>query len=115
MINLKFVELHTPYFLAGTNLGSKLDITKKPDLFLQHDVKKGRIVVWYKDQMGYFSDVNAGNIVPIDIQDSGYEKPSIKVVQKKPQEAAQPNLNIKAQVSTPHDHVFSTGPGLTKM
>lgn len=110
-VNLRFVMLHDPMFLNATNLGTKLDPTKRAGLFLQFDKKEREVVVWYNGKPQ--SVKNWAGIEPFDYKDMGWELPSVKIKQQPPAEAAQPNPTIQAQVSTPHSHVFAEAPGQT--
>ena len=59
-MKLSFCELHSPLFLAGTNLGVKLDITKRSGLELSYDRKAQELTISYNGVTGY---VPSSNIV----------------------------------------------------
>jgi hypothetical protein len=110
---LKFVELHNPLFLSGTNLGTKLDPSKRSGLLLEYDPKKRMLLVWFNQNLSLVPEPSVANMVPVNIKDTGYTEPGLVFEQVKPQEAPQPNSEIVAQVSTPHSHVFAAEPGHT--
>lgn len=91
-----WAELHSPLFLAGTNLSQKLDIKKRPGLVMQFDEEKHQMYVTFN-----------GNTARVP-------EPSIlSMVEGKaeePKKAPAVRGPIKAQASSPHDHVFA-GPG----
>lgn len=110
MIDLKFVELHKPLFIAGTNMGEKLDSYKREGLQLQYDPEEEMLLVWYKDALALVPRDTVACMWPINIHETNYKKPTFTLPVKKPVEAAQANPKITAQVSGPGQHVFN-GPG----
>jgi hypothetical protein len=114
MLNLKFAECHTPLFLNGINLGTKLDPTKRAGLYLQYDKKNEFLLVWLHKQLSMVPKETVVNMVAINIEDTGYTHPTFEIKLAEPIQAGQVNSKIVAQVSTPHGHVFSNNPGLTK-
>lgn len=113
MINLKFIETHNPIFINGVNLGQKIDITKRTNLYIQHDEKKDKYLIWVNGGLAILPPSSVNSSIPIDIKDTGYKHPTFEVEIQKPVEAAQFNGKIQAQISHPHDHVFAQQPGLT--
>jgi hypothetical protein len=113
LINIKFCDLHTPLFMAGTNMGTKLDITKRAGLMMAYSYENQELIVWFNNQISTIPASNLVSKMPVNISDLGYEKPTIRVELQKPDTAPDPNPRIQAQVSTPQSHVFHEGPGLT--
>ena len=101
MIELKFAELHTPLFLAGTNLNVKLMPDKRQGLKIAYDRDHKELHVTYNGETGI---IPSSNIVSMVVG---------KVVE--PPKPVAPTTPIKAQASTPQDHVFAGhGHGKTK-
>lgn len=113
ILNLKFAETHSTVFIAGRNLQTKLDCTKNKSLFLQYDDKKEMLYVWIEQNLGMIPKESVACMIPLSVIDTGLKHPMLDIVQQPPAQAAQPNLNIQAQVSTPHSHVFAETPGQT--
>lgn len=101
-MKLKFAELHKPLFLAGTNLGEKLDIGKRT-IELVYDRDHQELQVTYNAQTAIVPVSNVASMTPMS---SGALEE-----QAAPKAIAAPLTPIKAQVSTPQDHVFKTGSG----
>jgi len=98
-MELKYVILHTPLFLAGANLSDKLDIRKRSGLSMDYDKKDGDLKVYYQPpnhekEMAIVPLSNVAAMIPAD---------PVRETQVKKPEAKGP---IKAQVSTPTSHVF---------
>lgn len=58
-IDLKFVELHTPLFLAGTNFGMKLYTDPKKN-------SKGSLEIWYETDIEHTFVIYNGEIAIIE-------------------------------------------------
>ena len=101
MIDLKWCEVHSPIFLAGTNLGVKLDPSKRQGLKLQYDREHKELVIgWNKEQ----AIIPSSNVATMVV--GSLPKPAL---------ATAPTGKVVAQVSTPQDHVFKgEGAGKTK-
>jgi hypothetical protein len=61
-IQIRLLELHSPIFLAGTNLGAKLDVSRRTGLEIIY--YKRVIYISYNDEASFFDALNAANIVP---------------------------------------------------
>lgn len=95
-MELKFVELHTPIFLAGTNMGLKLDPGKRQGLKLEYYRDMQELHVFYKDEMAIVPLPNVASLVP--------GKPKMPLAQ-----VSHPMLASigSAQVETPSSHVHA--------
>lgn len=96
-IDVEYAELHTPLFLAGTNLGSKLNVKdhKRRGMTLDFDYDKRRLLVGWNGKTACVPEANVASFVEAD--DVPVEMDS----------AAVAKTPIKAQVSSPQDHVFA--------
>jgi len=101
-IKLKWAEVHTPLFVAGCNLGQKLDPHKRTGLKLLLDKEENLLEVHWNQEIGYVPLSN----VAVMIKAAEHHEP-------KPTPAPAPAAKVEAQVSTPQDHVFK-GPGAGK-
>ena len=101
-IKLKWAEVHTPLFVAGCNLGCKLDPHKRNGLKLFFDKEENLLEVHWNQEIGYVPMSN----VAVMIKTPDLPEP-------KPVPAPAPIGKVEAQVSTPQDHVFK-GPGAGK-
>lgn len=90
---IKWAELHSPIFLAGTNLQAKLDPDKREGLKLEFDEEKRHLYVSYKGETSRVPEPSILSMVE--------GSPKVRHL------AAPPKGSIKAQVSTPQDHVFA--------
>jgi hypothetical protein len=99
MTDVKYAELHSPIFLAGTNLGAKLDPTKRTGLTLNFDEDKKRLIVGWNGEKGCVPEPNCAMWIEGKIEARGH----VAAVKTK----AAP---ITAQVEGPQSHVFA-GPG----
>lgn len=105
LIPIKFAELHNPLFLNGTNLQLKLDPKHRPELVLVYDRTEKELIVFYKEALAIVPSTNVASMQPQDpLVFGAHPKPTAKVVPIVQPTA--PKGPIKAQVSTPHDHVF---------
>jgi hypothetical protein len=107
MIELEFLELHGPFFIAGTNLSAKLipglGPGKRTDIKLFYDRKHREVYVHFKNKIAIIPRENVACMV--EKTDSDLAKEPEKEI---PFEM--PTTPIKAQYETPMSHVFS-GPG----
>lgn len=102
-VKVEYAQLHTPLFLAGTNLSEKLDTRdlKRRGLALHFDENKRRLIVQYN---GRTANIPEGNVASFVLPDPNAKEKVIPV---------RPVGQISAQVSSPQDHVFG-GPGKGK-
>lgn len=117
-IKLKFAELHTPLFLAGTNFGVKLDNVRRP-IDLIYDRKEKELILHYNGQIAIIPASNVATMTPTHPGEmAALYWP--EQVHAKEQEHKQPQMAVptppivkrspgrqKAQVSTPTSHVFN--------
>ncbi len=107
-IKLEFAQLHNPIFLAGKNLGDKLQPLITQGLKISYDRKEKELLVEYTPSNGVarMAIVPSTNIVSM-VQSLALEQ--IEVIPVKP------NImkKITAQVESPMSHVFE-GPGAGK-
>lgn len=108
-ISLCFAELHNALFLNGTNLNLKLDIKNRPELSLTYDREEKELLVVYKGVLAIVPSSNVSSMTPIDPSILG-----VSLSSPQPKPVIPFKGKGKAQVSTPHDHVFATNPGKTK-
>lgn len=114
-----FAELHNPLFLAGCNLGTKLDPSKKtmPPLKLVWDDYKDRLIVSYNGKACFVPESGVANCHPKDPKDIGvsfdlpYVAPASRVTTSGAPMVA--NVSRTAQVETPHSRP-PEAPGLPK-
>jgi hypothetical protein len=99
MTDVKYAELHTAIFLAGTNLGAKLDISKRTGLSLRFDEDKKRLIVGWNGESACVPEPNCSMWIEGTAEKRGHA-------------AAAPTVKAKitAQVDSPQSHVFA-GPG----
>lgn len=71
LVELKFMDLHNPLFLAGTNLGQKLNPKGRTGLKIQHDVNNKWFVISYNGSACLMAETNAVSWEPMDIGDYG--------------------------------------------
>lgn len=101
---LEFVETHSPIFLAGTNLGQKLDPKKRQGLKLSFDIEHNRTWIEFNGKACFITV--EGVIVPSDPTQFGYE-PASKfkappvIVQTAPGGPVARRMKATAQVSDP--------------
>src|ERR1700679_2938200 len=96
-----FAELQTTLFLAGKNHGVKL--SSKSGLHLEYDEEKRHLFITFNGQEARIPEPNIASMTTPD--------PDAKFVRKA---APAPVNKVRAQVSTPQDHVFADGPGKTR-
>ena len=101
MTEIKYAELHTPIFLAGTNLGQKLDPHKRTGLVINFDEDKKRLIVGWNNEEAHVPEANCSMWV------------EGKVQQRSGAATAPVKPKITAQVDSPQSHVFA-GPGSGK-
>lgn len=98
---VEFAELQTPLFLAGKNHGLKLFNTS--GTALEYDEEKRQLFVHFAGKVSRIPEPNIASF----IEATGNKK-------EEAQAHRPPQGRVKAQVSTPQDHVFSDGPGKTR-
>ncbi len=115
-IDLKFVELHTPLFLAGTNHGVKLP-KSGCSTKLTYDLEKNQLYVIYQNELAIIPHGNIATLNPKDSkaaiellgikEDSQLHKTSVAPTSS---HITGPKGKTKAQVSDPtRDLVFGAG------
>lgn len=97
----KYVELHSPLFLAGTNLQMKLDIERRRGLAMVYDRTAQELQVTWQGETAYLPSTSVFSYVPATLA---------KAPDAPTEEKRGPGRPPKAQVSSPTDHVFA-GPG----
>lgn len=108
-IDLKFAELQTPLFLAGTNFGVKLDTSKRTELKLVYDRTEKELMICYKGEISFQPTSNVANMVPVTSTEwikkywpnADLKKPTVAHAPTTPSKG-----RPKAQVATPTSHVF---------
>lgn len=93
MLKIKYAQVVHPLFIAGTNLGDKLDITKRTGLEMAFDQASQLLYVKLKTETAIVKDWSA--IIP-----GTTEAP-------KPAEPPKIQKVIDAQVDSPTSHVFA--------
>lgn len=112
-IPLKYIQTHNPLFLAGTNFGTKIDLNRRSDATLIYDREFGEVHLFFKGEMAIIPLSGISDMWPKTMQDFMIE--SVHVVEAPTiQEVPQLRKPVKAQVSTPTDHVFAQGAGKTR-
>ena len=100
---LKFCEVHTALFLAGTNLGLKLDPTRRSGLKLWSDEAKKRVYIEWNGETGWTPETNVAIAIP---GMPGKTAPQFT-------HPIVAGISGSAQVETPYGHVHQ-GPGAGK-
>lgn len=101
---IRWAETHAPLFLNGSNLGQKLDPSKRQGLSMEYDEERRHLYVTYDNQRGasQTSRVPETSVLSM-IEDGGG-------VASENNYATTQSVPTNAQVSTPMSHVHS-GPG----
>jgi hypothetical protein len=99
MTDVKYAELHTPIFLAGTNLGAKLDPHKRTGLTLHFDEDKKRLIVGWNGATACVPEPNCSMWIEGKVVAHSHVAPAPVVKTK-----------VTAQADSPQSHVFA-GPG----
>lgn len=99
-VSLEYVELHSALFLSGTNLGLKLDPTKRTGLVLTYDRPNQEVLVHFNGKIAIVPFTNVVSMIEGD--------PALKLAPKPPEPEFTPRSG--AQVDSPQGHVFK-GPG----
>jgi hypothetical protein len=94
-MKVSYAQLHHPLFLGGKNHGEKL--FNREGLELEYNRAEKELKVSYKGKTQYIPSTNVAAYEPWT------EEKTVSV--------AAPRGAVKAQVSTPQDHVFANGPG----
>jgi hypothetical protein len=122
-IALKFAELHTPLFLAGTNLGLKLNPRERKGLEIEYDRAEKELWVHWNGGMAIVPSTNVASMTLWQADaallttdkiglDSGAAILGARDVEVVPLPLIT-KTKVSAQVSTPTSHVFE-GPGAGK-
>jgi hypothetical protein len=102
-MKIKEVTLHNTFFMAGTNFKQTISTKYKPEVELEFDQVYDWLVVKYKGKTKFIMRENIADMEP----DDGAQE-ALVVNKTSPQVA---NVSGSAQVSSPHDVVFSKGVG----
>ncbi len=103
---IEWAELHAPLFLAGTNLGQKLDPNKRTVLKMVYDEVKRHLYVSYNNKTARIPETSVLSMVEVQAP----KLTMVEFAEKKIEESARAQGFAEAQVSTPQSHVFA-GPG----
>lgn len=101
---IQWAELHSPLFLSGKNLSQKLDPNKVDGLSMEFDEEKHQLYVTYKNPTPAMG-------MPA-VSTARVPEPSIlsmvegEVKKRKETPMVVPKV-VKAQASSPQDHVFA--------
>lgn len=109
-INLSFAELHTGLFLAGKNFGTKLDVIKLTGLVIVYDRAEKELLIKWNGQIAIIPFASVASMTPSNKDDVDFGNHTAAVSAAKPV-VAPTGKPIKAQVSTPTDHVFASEAG----
>ena len=112
MTEVKYAELHSPFFVGGKSFGTKLDPKTTQGLSLFYDKPEKELVVYWKNHLGTFvANLPSSNVVSYQPIIEGVES---KVVEQHKAHPMKKGIQ-SAQVQTPMDHVFQgEGAGKTK-
>ena len=98
MTEIRFLETHGEVFFAGKNFGKKFLVKSIPGLKLQWDEQKRRVVVNWKDRIGWIFEGNCAFLEP--------EEGIAPVTPINEHRTENVEGRRRAQVSTPTGHVF---------
>jgi hypothetical protein len=108
MIEVTFADLHNPVFLAGTNLGQKLDVTKRTGLVLKYEDDAHRLWIQYNGLTCFTPDANILSCQPKNPADLGVKNTQAFVPPHEKVKTAGPSAQIAdishAQGETPHGY-----------
>jgi hypothetical protein len=104
-IALSYAELHNPLFLSGTNHGQKLQQGAK-GIDLQYDRKEKELLVLFNGKLAIIPSSNVASMTLLEL-------PKEPVAEIPRDFSVKPVGKLRAQASTPMDHVFA-GPGQGK-
>jgi len=109
MIDLKYVILHTPLFLGGTNLQDKIEKVKRTGIQMVYNRETQELFIKWNNEIAIIPTSNIASMIPTNPADAGMPvAPVVAVAPKVPKPAVVGK--VKAQVSDPtRDPVF--GPG----
>lgn len=65
IVPVKFVELHNPLFLAGTNHKNKLYANTSTGLQLRYNITAKQLYVLYKNEIALIPESNIGSMMPL--------------------------------------------------
>lgn len=100
-VKLEFAEIISPLFLGRKNHGLKLSNTAGMNLV--YDRTEKELLVTFNGKTAIVPSSNVASMTPVNAND----------LQTPVQSPAKLGRPVKAQASTPQDHVFSNGPGKT--
>lgn len=109
--DIAWAELHAPLFLAGTNLGQKLDPTKRVGLSMAYDEVKRHLYVTYNDRTARIPETSVLSMVEFLPRQTPKIAVNVGVaVFAQSPAAIEPPHSFSAsmaQVETPTSHVFA--------
>lgn len=106
-IPLRYLHLHNSLHLARTNLGMKLDTAVRP-LTLIYDREHQEVHVLLMGELAIIPFPAIADMHPLNPSELGYDTaPPKEAIKANPT----PRKPVKAQVSTPTDHVFADKSG----
>lgn len=108
-IPLSYVELHNPMFLAGTNLGLKLDPQRRTGLELVYDRTEKELLVWWNGYVSIVPVSNVANMCPKNVTICDTAKIVVDLTQQIPIISKNHGRfgKLPAQVSTPTSHALA--------
>ncbi len=102
-IQLKLATLHNPLFLAGTNFGSTLDVSKRTGLTLLYDRVEKELHAFYNNSLVIIPSTNVATMTPVDPSILGYPNAVLPITPKVILSSSIPvqGVKVKAQASVP--------------
>lgn len=70
-LDVDFAELHNPLFLAGTNLGLKLDMHKRQGVRLEFCRNSRFLLVHFNNKVAMIPESNISSMTPKNVEDVG--------------------------------------------
>jgi hypothetical protein len=71
MININIATLHNPFFLAGKNFGSQLDVSKRTGLKLSYDRAEKELLVEFNGSVAIIPSSNVASMTLENPKDVG--------------------------------------------
>jgi hypothetical protein len=102
-MKLRSIQLHTPLFLGRTNLGDKLDTSKREGLAIEFRPAEQMVYVTFNAETGMIPSSGISCMIP--------DEPQAILTAPKPQ--LKSKQAITAQVSTPQGDLMTPGKGRT--
>ncbi len=105
MTAIAWAELHAPLFLAGTNLGQKLDPAKRGGIKMAYDEMKRHLYVTFNGKTARVPETSVLSMVEATAGNAEVIGIDTRVaIESRLNQAFDPNA---AQVSTPQSHVHA--------